>query len=287
MKIFITVVVLLFVMLSLSMSIDSAALSLQDEAIERSFIAFGLAKGLNAIISLLQGTEFAFTPVGLGVTISVGEVLDPFNDLVERFSWIMLGATVSLGIQKLLLVLSGKLFLQVVLVLSGAFVLLALWYKKLEATQILVYALRIFTLLVLLRFAAIVFVYLSSLLYTNLLQKDFEQAQVVISSTQNDLQSLEKKQQEALSEKSGFFESMNAKYEALSAKLNVSKELDSLEKSIDEASRKIVTLITLFVLQSILLPLSFLWLMIIAIKATLRLEFNGDKYKLLYNAPNR
>jgi len=286
-KIFITVVVLLFVMLSLSMSIDSAALSLQDEAIERSFIAFGLAKGLNAIISLLQGTEFAFTPVGLGVTISVGEVLDPFNDLVERFSWIMLGATVSLGIQKLLLVLSGKLFLQVVLVLSGAFVLLALWYKKLEATQILVYALRIFTLLVLLRFAAIVFVYLSSLLYTNLLQKDFEQAQVVISSTQNDLQSLEKKQQEALSEKSGFFESMNAKYEALSAKLNVSKELDSLEKSIDEASRKIVTLITLFVLQSILLPLSFLWLMIIAIKATLRLEFNGDKYKLLYNAPNR
>ena len=38
-------------------------------------------------------------PVGVGVTLTIGEVLDPLNDLVERFAWLALVASVSLGLQ--------------------------------------------------------------------------------------------------------------------------------------------------------------------------------------------
>ena len=52
-------------------------------------------------------------PAGVGVTLSIGELLDPFNDMVERFSWVMLLTSVSLGIQKILLIFGGKLFLKI------------------------------------------------------------------------------------------------------------------------------------------------------------------------------
>ena len=53
--------------------------------------------------SVIQDTEIAFSPAGVGVTLAVGEILDPINDLIERFSFVMLVSTASLGIQKILL----------------------------------------------------------------------------------------------------------------------------------------------------------------------------------------
>ena len=70
---------------------------------QRALITFALARTLNGVISAVQGTELALQPAGVGVTLTPGEVLDPINDLVERFSWIMLGATLSLGVQQVLL----------------------------------------------------------------------------------------------------------------------------------------------------------------------------------------
>ena len=100
MKIFTTVLIFVALALSFTFALDENAMKLQNEAFDRALVSFGLAKGLNAVISLIQGTQLSFAPVGVGVSFSVGEALDPFNDIVERFSWIMLAATVSLGIQK-------------------------------------------------------------------------------------------------------------------------------------------------------------------------------------------
>lgn len=98
MKLFMTFLLILGAVLSLMIEIDQSALKLQDEAFTRAMVSFGLAKTLNVLISLVQGTQLTLTPAGVGVSLSVGEVLDPFNDMVERFSWVMLFATVSLGI---------------------------------------------------------------------------------------------------------------------------------------------------------------------------------------------
>lgn len=83
-------------------------MQLQEKFLSKAMVAFGLAKGLNAVISLLQGTELSLTPVGIGINLSIGEVLDPFNDMVERFLWVMLLYSVSLGIQKIVLMISAK-----------------------------------------------------------------------------------------------------------------------------------------------------------------------------------
>ena len=53
-------------------------------ALKQSAASYAVARGINAVVSVLQSTEVS---VGFA-SISPGEALDPLNDLVERFSWI-------------------------------------------------------------------------------------------------------------------------------------------------------------------------------------------------------
>ena len=285
MKIFYTVLLLFFLGLSLSLGFDNGALSLQDEAMQRAMAAFGLAKGLNTVISLIQGTEVSFTPVGLGINFSVGEVLDPFNDMVERFSWVMLLSSVSLGIQKLLILLSSKLFLQVSILLSVGIALSCIWIKKLANSNVLAISLKLFMLFILLRFSAIFFVYSSELLYNSVLHTEYQHSTQIIKETKEKLEDINEKSKEIVISKKeqGFIESIRSKSVGLVDSLNISQKLSSLEKDIDMASRNIINLITIFLLQSLFMPLLFLWFFVLSIKLIFKIEI--DTNKLVYNYP--
>ena len=74
---------------------------------QRALASFAVAKTLNAAISAAQGTEVAVQPVGVGITLTVGQVLDPLNDLVEQFASLMLAAAIAFGVQKVLLAISA------------------------------------------------------------------------------------------------------------------------------------------------------------------------------------
>ena len=57
--------------------------------LKRALATYAVARGLNGVISVAQGTEIAIAPVGVGLTFTAGQILDPLNDLVERFSWLV------------------------------------------------------------------------------------------------------------------------------------------------------------------------------------------------------
>ncbi len=283
MKIFLTLLLVLILTMSLSLSLDESAMKIHDAAFERAMVAFGLAKGLNGIISLIQGTELSFAPVGIGLTFSIGEVLDPFNDMVERFSWVMLFATVSLGIQKLLLVLSVKLFLQAALIVSVGVTLLFIWIKKMQHSVFLGFSFKVLILLFLLRFGAILFVYSSEFLYNSLLQTQYQSSSVVIEKTMTQLEEIEHKNKTIVENKkeSGIFGSMSSKYNEIMESFNISKELEALSNNIEDASRNIIHLITIFIVQSVVMPLLFLWFLLSAVRWLFRTKF--DNQKIVYN----
>lgn len=82
-----------------------------NNSISNAGLIYGTARGINALISLLQGTELnAFV-----FTLSIGEVLDPVNDLIERFSEVVLLALGSLALQKILLVIVSDTLFNIVL----------------------------------------------------------------------------------------------------------------------------------------------------------------------------
>lgn len=96
-----------------------------DKGFNRALASFAIAKGLNMVISVLQSTQFSAQPLGFGIAMSPGELLDPINDLVEQFSNVMLLATVAFGIQKVLIAIGGHALVKTLLSALG---IAAAWF---------------------------------------------------------------------------------------------------------------------------------------------------------------
>jgi len=285
MRIFFSLFIVAILAVTIYVDVDAQAMALQDEIFNRAMVSFGLAKGLNAIISLLQGTEFSITPVGIGLNFSVGEILDPFNDIVERFSWVMLLSSVSLGIQKLFLLFSSKLFLQIAVVVSALVTLLFLWVKELKKSMFFIYVLKTFLFILLIRFAAVMFIYMNQFIYDTTLKSEYIQASEVVQKTQEELKKIEDGSEITIASKQndGFFSSFGSKYESVVASLDIKAQLVAMQDSIDRASKNIITLITIFVFETIIMPLLFLYFFILAIKFIFKVEISEKRLKLLYN----
>ena len=136
MKIFLTIFLVLLSMISLYSELDNAALKIYDETFDRAIYSFALAKGLNAVISVLQSSEVNLS-FFVGATIGIGQILDPLNDLVERFSAIMLVASISLGVQHLLLIISKSIFVKILLIVFAIMSIFFIWMKKFQTSYAL------------------------------------------------------------------------------------------------------------------------------------------------------
>lgn len=85
--------------LSWTRALDTLTLDYLDGALLGSGAIYATARSINALVSVLQGTEIDV----VFVSFSVGEMLDPVNDLIERFSGLLLLALGSLALQQLLI----------------------------------------------------------------------------------------------------------------------------------------------------------------------------------------
>ena len=119
-KITLTLVAIVTAALAWSGVADGLSDDYADEAFKRALVTFAVARTLNGVISVAQGTEVAVEPGGVGVNFTVGQILDPINDLVEHFSSVMLVATSSLGLQNILLNMTSWWGVSAVLLALGA-----------------------------------------------------------------------------------------------------------------------------------------------------------------------
>ena len=127
---------------------DARSTKYVDDAIVQSTAAFAVARGLNAIISTAQSTQVSFS-IGAGLSMTVGEVLDPLNDLVEQYSSLMKVSIVSLIIQKLLIEITTDTFFKIAITASGLSAIAALLILKAPFQAFLV---RVFFSFVFFRF---------------------------------------------------------------------------------------------------------------------------------------
>ena len=106
-------------------TIDQNAITQNEQLLKKAMSAFLVAKGLNAIVSVAQSTE-----IGVGVTVAVGEILDPLNDLIEKFSWIMLASTASLAIQKITILISSWYVFKILTISLLIVLLFFIWQNR-------------------------------------------------------------------------------------------------------------------------------------------------------------
>ncbi len=81
--------------------LDARADAYFREAITKGGIAYATCRVINASISIVKESGLHLQPAGVGVSLAVGQALDPIDDMTERVSDVLVTAITSLGVQKL------------------------------------------------------------------------------------------------------------------------------------------------------------------------------------------
>ncbi len=247
--------------------VDQGGEHYADKAFKRAFVTFAVARGLNGVISVAQGTEVAVEPGGVGVNFGVGQILDPVNDLVERFSTVMLVATSSLGLQKFLLTMGSWWGVSVFLTLTGLLSLLSLWRSGLFSEKFKAVALRLFVMTLFVRFAIPLVVMGSNLVFDTFLANEQSAAVAALQATSAEIEQFAEQPQPEADPDLGFMERMSQKIDQTIESMNVGERLQRFKDSVSGASEHVVNLIVIFVLQTILLPLAFVWILLELLKS--------------------
>lgn len=238
--------------------LDATATRHVESGLKRALVSFASARALNAVISVAQGTEVSLQLGGFGPTFTPGQALDPVNDLVEQFATLMLFASVSFGVQ-LILIKFGS-YWAVSALLSAVAIAWVCWSWRRPLARL--WPTRLLVGLLLVRFAVPVVVVGSEWGFQLLLADRYKADQARIELSVGRLTSLSTP---AIEPQPG--ESLPERFKRwLSQGSNVTKELASriedVKKLASEMVEHIVMLIAVFVVQTMVLPLLLLWLLL-------------------------
>jgi hypothetical protein len=269
------VMLLLTVVLSTLTSVDRIAEAKYENLFQRAFVTFALARTLNGVISAVQGTELALQPAGVGVTLTPGEILDPVNDLVERFSWIMLGATLSLGIQQVLLDVGQWWGLRALVAVLG---LLWLWVKvsrsirpqsaSAPAEQVL---LRLFIITLFIRFAVPLALIANEALYSLFLESRYQESTSIIETTGTEIEEISGRPViEDSDEQAGLIETLERALDNTRETLDIRQRVEYITERAADLVEHLIQLCVVFILQTGILPIAFLWLFLQLLKQLFR-----------------
>jgi hypothetical protein len=272
-QITVTVALLAVAAINFTATLDRKAEAPINDAFERALITYAVVRGINAVVSVIQGTEIAIEPAGVGVILTPGEMFDPVNDLIERFSLIVLIASTSLGAQKILVGIGTTVLIQIAVAAALSIHLAALWRPGLLASRWGAVLLRVSLLLIMLRFLIPTTVLLNDIVYQHYLDQQYTESYTELEQTRQDVKALQDAETDPLAEQmeAGILEQIGRLYDRTAQRINVDARLAEYEQRLSNASEQIIDLIVVFVLQTLIFPMLLLWLGLKVIK----LVFNG------------
>jgi hypothetical protein len=271
----------LVVFLSFSESFDVKSSEQLDAAFKRSLVTFALARGLNGLVSVVQGTEVSLTPAGVGVNFAVGEIVDPVNDMVERFSWVMLMSSVSLGAQEMMLHLGKTPLFKTVFALTALFFLLLYWKPKFRAGKWYGWSMKALLLLAVLRFSVPLLVMINTFVYEQVLAEKYQRSSDVVFETSGELEAIldevhsdQQRTKEKAAETPWYaLDSLNVKKQYDVYKERLEAMTNRFIEKFNTAMESIIALITIFIINSVIIPLIVLWLFVYSMGIIFRRDF--------------
>lgn len=239
--------------------LDARCSEYVDGSLLQAGLAFATARGLNALISVMQSTTLSFS-LFAGVQVTLGELLDPFNDLVEQYSSMMKLAIGSLVIQKVLLDIVSDMLFKVLLSLSGLLLAGSVLLRSALWTN---WLMKIFALLLFLRFALVLAVALNGLVDRVYIADQTRAELAVLGSVSTEIELIDQPLPA-----SGAQNSLRGKM----ARLGDPQTYRDMQQQLEELSMNVVTVMALFFLRTLILPLLFLYLFSRAARGIWRLE---------------
>ncbi|SHG04482.1 hypothetical protein SAMN02745753_03135 [Marinomonas polaris DSM 16579] len=144
--------------------LDTKASEYVSSSLVQALSAFGLAKLFNATVSVLQSIQISV----FVSSVTIGELLDPFNDMVEDFSGVMKVAVSSLIFQSILLKIIATVYFKAFVTLSGLLFGYLYWVKS----RFIEVAYKVFVTAVGAKFLLVLVVLLSALVDASFLNEE-------------------------------------------------------------------------------------------------------------------
>jgi hypothetical protein len=237
--------------------LDAAATRQTEAGLKRALATFAAARALNAVISVAQGTEVAVEPAGVGVTFAPGQVLDPINDLIEQFSMLMLAASVSFGLQRALIGIGG--YWAVSAALSAAAIVWA-WLRWRDA-RVPRWLARTLLVMLLVRFGVPLVAVGSETVFQLFLADQYAAGQARIELTAERIAAKAAPPAGPAPEET-LTQRLQRWWSSAAQGIDVAKRFDELKDAVSRTVEYIITLIVVFLLQTLVVPLLLLWVLI-------------------------
>lgn len=262
-----SVTAVLVVIIAFTGGIDRLSEKTSADALSRALVTFAASRALNGAISAAQGTELALEPAGIGVVLSVGQVLDPINDLVERFSTVMLVAASSIGLQNVLLRITSTVSFDIALTAFALWVLASSWLPVAWLQGALPTARRALLIGIFVRFALPILIVGSDLVFDEFLVTEQQAALAALRGVQADIEEIRADPPPLpRPEDQSLMDRLSNMVDDTLAAVDPRDSLEQLSARVADASEHIISLIVIFVLQTILLPVGFVWLFVELLK---------------------
>ena len=261
-KLLLTVVAIAIMGVAFTGVVDKKSEDYTDAAFNRALITFGVARGINGVISVAQGTEVAVHPAGFGLNFAPGQILDPINDIIEQFSWVMLASTASLGVQKIFLSMSSSWICSAILTLLLAIGVISLWRQGLLSPTAKAFAKNLTLVMVFIRFSVPVAAIGSELLYEMFLAQQYTESTQQLEKTREAISSLSQETQSDLAANvdEGMLDKAKKWFDSTTHALDIQARMDEYKDAAADATRHTINLIVVFVIQTVIFPLLFLWI---------------------------
>lgn len=243
-------------------AIDSGAEAVIDENMKRATVSFAVARSINGVISIIQESHLSIQPAGLGISMAAGQFLDPVNDLIERFSWIMLLSLISLGVMKVLIHVSSWLSVDIFLSFGLLFILLGMFLTENKREILFAIAKKALIGAIIIRFAVPVVAHLNQKVYYSVLESEYTAATAELEHTNKELSKLNQEMEESPTseESSGWMSKFSDVKNSVAEIADLRTKIAAIKQKVGNMAETLVRLSVVFILNTVLLPIGFLWL---------------------------
>lgn len=243
--------------------LDSAADQYFNEAISKAGIAYATCRVVNASISVIKESDLSLEPAGVGITLALGQALDPIDDMTERLSDVLVTAITALGVQKLAYEISRSLALPFVGVLLLILSFLN-WIEKDWANKINKIAINFTFIILIARLCLPISSIVNEFLHTHFFEEQIALANEDLSGV---TQELDKLKDMSLPETDGFFGTINnsaayLKQKTLELKRTISIAINNMGDIVETLLKLTFLYVSVFILQVIILPILVFWIFV-------------------------
>ncbi|MDA7419170.1 hypothetical protein PGB34_22585 [Xenophilus arseniciresistens] len=238
--------------------VDRHAREQVNAGLQRSLTAFAAARTLGAAVSVVQSVR-----VEAVVGVAPGEALRPLSELIDRFAAVMLAASVAFGVQLLLLGVGGHLAVSISLTAALIAWAVLRWRGSGQpeavpaSSRTLRWLTPVLIGLLMARFAVPLSALANEAAYRAVMAGEFQGAMAGLEGASARAEAVAAEPRAADEASKSTVERMRAWVERLKS---TPAAIDALLQSAREWATQIVRLMAVFVLQTAVLPLAFVWL---------------------------